>query len=289
MEKKVSVIVPNYNYARFINERLNTIINQKYPIYELVILDDCSTDNSVSLIEKFIKKHPDINIKFIKNEKNSGCVFNQWKKGLENISGDYFWIAEADDTATPDFLGTLIKAFDDPDVALSFSSIATIDTHSKIIDKYTKGYTDIFKTGLFDHDYVIEGNELIKNYLSVSNVILNVSSVVWKKDDYLKLFTEASKFKVAGDWYIYAKAIRDKKVAYFANSLSMQRKHAQSVSTTVKKDLEFDEVVEIQEMINGWFKPSSRIEYQQQIRRSFMIDELSPKKKKYSHYFSISY
>lgn len=280
MEKKISVIVPNYNYEKFIEERLNTIVNQKYPIYELVILDDCSTDNSVAKIEKFISKHKDMNIKFIKNKKNSGCVFLQWKKGIENITGDYFWIAEADDSASPDFLKTVITAFDDPDVVLSFSHTATINTKSRIIDKYTIGFLDIFKSGKFEKDFIMDGNEFIKNYLAISNNILNVSSVVWKKDDYHEILTEAEKYKVAGDWYIYANVLRDKKIAYFKTPLSMQRKHLNSVSTTVKKDLEFDEDVKIQEMVNSWFKPSRKIIYQQQIRRSFMAEELSPKKRK---------
>ena len=82
--KKVSVIIPNYNYQDYIIERIDSILMQTYPIYELIILDDCSTDNSVEVIEEKIKTIPkDIKVKFIKNEKNSGgCVFKQWKKRI---------------------------------------------------------------------------------------------------------------------------------------------------------------------------------------------------------------
>lgn len=86
--KKVSVIIPNYNYENFIVERIDSVLMQTYPVYELIILDDCSTDNSVEVINKKIeqikKDYPNLNVKFIVNEKNSGgCVFKQWKKGFD--------------------------------------------------------------------------------------------------------------------------------------------------------------------------------------------------------------
>ena len=86
---KVSVIIPNYNYQDFIIERIDSILLQTYPIYELVILDDCSTDNSREVIEEKIKTIKDVKVTFIENEKNSGLVFSQWQKGLKNITGDY--------------------------------------------------------------------------------------------------------------------------------------------------------------------------------------------------------
>ncbi len=86
--KKVTVIIPNYNYQDYIIERIDSILLQTYPIYELIILDDCSTDNSVEVINKKIEeikiKYPELKIQFIVNEKNSGgCVFKQWKKGFD--------------------------------------------------------------------------------------------------------------------------------------------------------------------------------------------------------------
>ena len=123
--KKVSVIVPNYNYANYIIERIDSILMQTYPIYELIILDDCSTDNSVQVInekiEKIKKEYPEIKVQFIVNEQNSGgCVFKQWKKGFDAVNGDYVWIAEADDSAENNFVEELIKPFDDPEVVLSY-------------------------------------------------------------------------------------------------------------------------------------------------------------------------
>ena len=70
--KKVSVVIPNYNYSNFIIERNDSVLNQTYPIYELIILDDKSTDNSVEVIEEKIKTIKNVKVKFVKNTKNSG-------------------------------------------------------------------------------------------------------------------------------------------------------------------------------------------------------------------------
>ena len=102
--KKVSVIVPNYNYAQYISRRIDYILKQTYPVYELIILDDKSSDRSIKIIEKKIneikEKLPELKVKFVENEKNSGKVISQWKKGFELATGDYVWIAEADDLSS---------------------------------------------------------------------------------------------------------------------------------------------------------------------------------------------
>ena len=79
-KKKVSVIVPNYNYEDYIEERIDSIVRQTYPIYELIVLDDKSTDNSVKVIKEKLDTIKDIKTKLIVNDKNSGCVFKQWNK-----------------------------------------------------------------------------------------------------------------------------------------------------------------------------------------------------------------
>ena len=107
---KVSVVVPNYNYAKFIYERIYSILNQDYKIYELIILDDCSKDNSRELIDEIVEKTKDyINIKKVYNETNSGTAFKQWEKGFKEATGDYVWIAEADDYCDNKFLKTVLK------------------------------------------------------------------------------------------------------------------------------------------------------------------------------------
>lgn len=280
-DKKVSVIIPNYNYAAFLEERIDSIIHQTYPIYELIVLDDCSSDNSVSLIEKKCSELTNVKIKIIINQENSGSVFSQWQKGISQACGDYFWICEADDSAEPTFLETVMKGFDDPKVVLSYSDSARIDDKNQLIRSDCQDLYNMFGCDHWDHPFVVDGKEEIRKYLSVLNTILNVSGVVWKKtDDILQIIEEAKKYKVAGDWYIYVKLLMNGKLAFFNQSLNYYRKHEGSVTSTIKADIEYQEIIRIQEMAADQTNADMSVYRWQRLRRSFMDSPVSKEVKK---------
>ena len=77
---RVTAIVPNYNHARYLSQRLDSILSQTYPLIEIIVLDDCSTDNSHEIIEDYVARYPD-RIRAVYNDHNSGSVFHQWQKG----------------------------------------------------------------------------------------------------------------------------------------------------------------------------------------------------------------
>lgn len=275
--RKVSVIIPNYNYSKYIIERIDSVLNQTYPIYELIILDDCSTDNSVEVIEKKIKsiKDKDLIVKFIKNEKNSGCVFKQWKKGFEVATGDFIWIAEADDSAESTFVYELMKAFDDNKVVLSYCDSARIDGNNQMIRYRSDDLYDMCRCGDWNTDYVREGEQEITEHLSVTNTILNVSSVIWKKADYSEIFTKAQDFKVAGDWYIYYQVLKTGRISFLSKSLNYYRKHGSSVCTDIRADAEFTEICRIQDEISNNYNLPTEIKQKQEQRRALMLPSLS--------------
>lgn len=274
--KKVSVVIPNYNYSSFLNERIDSIIHQTYPIHELIILDDCSTDNSVEVIKEKLKEITFIPTKFIENESNSGSVFSQWQRGIKEVTGDYFWICEADDSADPSFLETVMKGFEDEQVVLSYSDSMRIDDNNEIIRKNCQDLYNMFSSNHWDHDYINDGKSEIIHYLSVLNTILNVSGVVWKKEsDILDIIEQAKNFKVAGDWYIYIKLLERGKVAFFSQSLNYYRKHVGSVTSSIKADEEYKEIVQIQEMVANTYALGMETYRWQRIRRSYMDSNVS--------------
>ena len=269
--KKVSVIVPNYNYAAFLNERIDSIIHQTYPIYELIVLDDCSSDNSKEVIEKKLSKITDIKIKFIPNDKNSGLVFSQWQKGIKEVTGDCFWICEADDSADPTFLETVMKGFEDEEVVLSYTDSMRIDDHNNIIRKNCQDLYNMFGSDHWNYSFVVDGQEEVKQYLSVLNTILNVSGVVWKKqNDIVNIIEEAKNYKIAGDWYIYVKLLEKGKLAFSSDCLNYYRKHEGSVTSSIKADVEYGEIVKIQEMVANKYHVGMDIYKWQRLRRSYM-------------------
>ena len=274
-KKKVSVIVPNYNYEDYIEERIDSIVRQTYPIYELIVLDDKSTDNSVKVIKEKLDTIKDIKTKLIVNDKNSGCVFKQWNKGIKECNGDYFWIAEADDIADPRFLEEAMKGFDDKNVVLSYTESPRIDENNIITHTDSQDLYNIFDTDRWNSSYINSGEEENKNYLSVVNTILNVSSVVWKKGNYEKILKEAEDFHVGGDWYIYTKVLENGSISFSNKPYNFFRKHSKSVSTVVKADIEYKEICRIQDGVANKYKLPMEIYALQRKRRNYMDHEVS--------------
>ena len=102
---KVSVILPNYNYERYLSQRLLSVLRQTYRPYEVLFLDDCSTDESVGVAERILGSF-DISFRIIRNTSNQG-TFKQWIRGIREARGDLVWIAEADDFCEEGFLEVL--------------------------------------------------------------------------------------------------------------------------------------------------------------------------------------
>jgi len=254
--KKVSVVIPNYNYEKYIIERIDSILFQTYPIYELIIIDDCSKDNSVKVISKKIEKikkdYPNLNVKFLINEKNSGNVFCGWQRAFEESNGDYLWIAEADDSCANNFLETIMKGFDNPDTVLSYCESLTTDENNVILMKDLREWIDIFKIGKWDNDYILTGKEELSSTLCINNTIANASSVVFKKYnglDYKTWLKEAQTFRLAGDWHFYSKVVEAGKVAYFKDSLNYHRMQSKSITLTTPGQKEYNEICKIQDEI----------------------------------------
>ena len=250
---KISVVIPNYNYARFMYQRVYSILNQKYKIYELIILDDKSTDDSKKVIDEIkngIEEY--INVQTIYNSKNSGSAFKQWQKGFELAQGDYVWIAEADDYCSRNFLKEIVKPIEkDDNIVISYSDTAFTDGVGNVIIKTIKPEIDVMKTGHWNTSYVNDGLDEVNNYAYLNNTIANVSGCLIKKDNYHELFVEAGKYKQAGDWLFYVSIMLKGKVAYSAKPLNYYRVHGNNVTSTTKKQAHFDELVRVHEYIDS--------------------------------------
>ena len=105
---RVSIIVPNFNHEPYLAQRLDSIFGQVEQDFELIFLDDASTDRSLEVFERYAD---DPRVRAVFNETNSGCPFVQWNRGFELARGEFVWLAESDDFAEPDFLSALLAAF----------------------------------------------------------------------------------------------------------------------------------------------------------------------------------
>ena len=275
--KKVSVVIPNYNYESFLEERIDSILFQTYPVYEIIILDDCSTDHSIDLINKKIAENSSVNMRLIKNKKNSGSVFNQWQKGFKESKGDYVWIAEADDSSNPKFLEEAMRGFDNKNVVISYCESKRIDEKNTILNESCRDWMLVVSDNRWNKSYINPGEKEIVESLSICNTIPNVSAVVFKKLNQVEIIENAKKYKISGDWYIYYNLLKNGDIAYCSKSLNYFRKHSNSKSTVTKKDVELRELLEIQKDIRDNYTLTTEIIKKQGYRYGEIIKEVSKK------------
>ena len=273
-EIKISVVVPNYNYAKFMHQRIYSILRQNYKLYELIILDDNSKDNSRKVIDDICNSLKEyINIKSVYNTTNSGSAFKQWKKGMELATGDYVWIAEADDYCEAKLLRTLVNPIKkDKNVMISYSDTAFIDTFGNIILKSIKPEIDIQKSGHWDKSYINNGLNEIKNYSYLNCTIANVSSAIIKNGDYEEYLKMSGEFKQAGDWLFYVNLISNGDIAYSNKILNYYRVHGNNVSSTMNHQKHIDEINKIHKYYVDKFDLDATHKKNMQERINFLKD-----------------
>lgn len=214
----VSIILPNYNHSNFLEKRLDSIFDQTYENYEVIILDDASTDNSLELLSKY-RNHPKVS-HFVVNEVNSGSPFLQWNRGIELAQGDFIWIAESDDYADLRFLEILLPKFDD-EISVVYSQSNRVMADGRGNGDWLK-HTREFEPNIFENGFSIDGNWFIEKYLIHKNVIPNVSAVLWKSNN-LKSLTPLdfpSYMRLNADWYFYLQILCNAKLYFHADSLN---------------------------------------------------------------------
>ncbi len=226
---KVSVIVPNYNHGKYLNKRLESIFNQTFQNFEVILLDDRSADNSKRILSEY-SNHPKVNhICF--NETNSGNTFKQWNKGINLAKGNYIWIAESDDYSDNQFLEKLVKMhIANPEISLAFCQSHRVNSESEITGNWIT-HTFEFGKKLFTSDFVMDGNEFIEKYLIHKNVIPNVSGVLFKSSALNSILPLEIKpfLKYNADWFYYIQLLCNSKVAFISESLNYFRYHEKSV------------------------------------------------------------
>ncbi|MGQ7945251.1 glycosyltransferase [Flavobacterium sp. WC2509] len=232
----VSIIIPNYNHSTFLVQRLESVFNQTFQDFEVILLDDKSTDDSVAILEQYVN-HPKVSC-CVFNEINSGNTFVQWSKGIDLAKGKLIWIAESDDFCELNFLEEVVKPLlNDKEVVMSYCQSNKVDENNNITGNWISYTQNLDSQNLFLDNFTMQGNLFIEQFLIDRNVIPNVSAVVFKKtaiknECYLSIDPE---FRYCGDWMLYLKLIVNYKIAFIAESLNHFRYHSSSVIANALK------------------------------------------------------
>ncbi|MGA2237024.1 MAG: glycosyltransferase [Terriglobales bacterium] len=223
---KVSIVVPNYNHARFLRRRIESVLCQTYQDFELILLDDCSTDDSRSILSKYAD---DPRIRMMFNEKNSGSTFKQWNKGVGMARGEYVWIAESDDYADERLLEKLVVRLDsEPSAVFSYCRSWRVSADGEI-----SGFLDSYLTDLdtqrWTADFWADGREECQNYLVHRNTVPNASAVLFRREVYERVGGADESLVLGGDWKLWAAMALTGRIAYLGEPLNYNRFHDTSV------------------------------------------------------------
>lgn len=226
MLPKVSVIVPNYNHASYLEQRIQSILSQTYQDFEVILMDDCSTDKSVAILEKYAR-HPKVSALLL-NERNSGGTFRQWKKGIEHARGKYIWIAESDDYADPLFLQYLVPLLEKGCSLAYCRSFRVEGTHVDTKDYF---WPDALDPQKWRRNYINDGKNEIKGYMIYRNTVPNASACVFVRSS-INIAEDILNMRYCGDWLFWIRIIQGSKVGFISKKLNYFRMHP---GTTRKK------------------------------------------------------
>lgn len=242
---KISVIVPNYNHERFLRRRLNSIYGQTYKNIEVILLDDCSSDQSRSILDEYAAANPDIT-RTLYNETNSGGPFRQWAKGIKAATGELIWIAESDDFCDEQFLEVLARCFNDEAVMLAYAKCVFVNKdEAPMRDEFQMHISELECAAKWNASYVETAHNEVRGALGIKNTIPNASGVLFKRPIEMPLLDDEAwlSMVVAGDWVFYLHIIRGGKIAYCTEATNFFRRYEGSAAeVTYKNEVFYREV-----------------------------------------------
>lgn len=234
----VSVIVPNFNHSAYLRERLDSIYAQTYKNYEVILLDDCSSDTSREILDEYAEKHKENTIT-IYNDTNCGKVFKQWNKGIANAKGKYIWIAESDDYTSDDFLEKMVPLLAKESVMLAFARSVFVQDGQQTWT--TEEYLSDLEGLKWDKPFTMTAKMIVEKGFSIKNIIPNVSSAVFRNVGILseELQNIWGNMKLSGDWIFYLNMIKGGCISYTNETTNYYRVHSQSTSLKVQHTMDY--------------------------------------------------
>jgi hypothetical protein len=254
----VSVIVPNFEHAAYLPERLESILAQGVEDLEIILLDDCSSDGSRAVLEAFARREP--RARLVANETNSGSAFRQWRKGLGMARGRYVWIAESDDAARPGLLATLVPILErHPAAGLAYCQSEMIDERGGSLGLPLDWTADI-SPDRWQHEYVVPGHDELATALIHKNTIPNVSAVLFRNTPDLAEVID-DRMRLCGDWLAYVRLCGRGEVAFSPEPLNLWRQRTSNSRTRPPGEIEWEEgrqVIEAAARILGLDEAATR-------------------------------
>jgi glycosyltransferase involved in cell wall biosynthesis len=252
---KVSVIVPSYNHASYLAQRLDSILAQTFQDFELIFLDDASPDHTREVFDRYAQ-NPRIRAVF--NEQNSGNVFKQWNRGLGMARGEYVWIAESDDYADPEFLATLVATLEaQPEVGVAYCESRKVDPAGEPLGLASEWYGATYRTDRWRASFVAEGTDEARDYALAGSPIANASCALFRRNLAIAAGGATEDLRLTGDWLFWVTLFGSAKVAFESRPLNFNRQHEGSVSShSVRSGVDLEEFYRMANHVRSRFSPA---------------------------------
>jgi len=229
----VSVIIPSYNYARFITEAIDSVVNQSYSNWELIIVDDGSRDNSVEIIKNYVSKFPDKIYLFTHSNNENKNLKATLELAFTKIKGEIVAFLDADDIWKKNNLDKKVYYFSKfKSCSLVYSDLDLIGKKEDILSKYKDylAYSRYIGRKQFGKEF-----DAMK-YLKERNPIISFSNIAIRAN-VVPLIRLSKEFEIWSDWVVSIYAARRGKFFYISEKLFKWRIHKESANTKYMKDL----------------------------------------------------
>jgi glycosyltransferase involved in cell wall biosynthesis len=190
---KVTIIIPTYNSSRFIRRTIGSVIAQTFRDWELIIIDDCSKDNTELVVREFTKF--DKRIKFLKTPENSGGPATPKNIGVEKAEGEYIAFLDHDDEWFPEKLEKQLRVFQNS----KDENLGLVSCYINLVDEKTKKTTTKIKN-FKEKDILF--------FLSQYNFFVTSSCIMIRKSVFDKVGKFDNHFSVSDDWDMWLRIIR---------------------------------------------------------------------------------
>ena len=220
----ITIITASYNYAKYISETIESVMNQTYSAWEMLVIDDGSKDNSIEVINEYTKKDSRIKLLTHQNNANKGLV-ETLKLGIYQAQGEYIVFLESDDYIRRDYLEKKLASFKKyKNVGLIYNDIQTFGAKQTLKRKlYFWLVNHHWKTHNYPHN--------ICELLYLRNYVPTFSCVMLKKELLSNLNWE-SPDKACIDWWLWAQISQKTNFYYIQEKLTYWRLHKDSYLNT---------------------------------------------------------
>lgn len=237
----VSIVFTSYNHAEYLQQAVESLLNQTYRHFELIIVDDCSKDGSQAILKNY---QTDPRVKLNLLEQNTGSYVKASNYGANLAIGEYLLFAQCDDFAHPDQLKILVDAsqqFQDAGVIWSKSNM--VDQNGFVFEDDFVGREKKFRDRCLSNT-LLTGKEM-RRFLAYSCVIPNLSAALLRKDLYLQVGRLSEKYLVASDWAFWLSLSEVTNFYYIALPLNNFRQHETTIRNSIKVEKQILEIFHI--------------------------------------------